>query len=255
MGNTVTILPGDKKFSTITEALDSLTDASESNRYTLMCSAGTFEERVRLKPGVILMGQDYGDDTIITAEASPDGEGTVVAAPHAAINKCTVIATAKAGGQLPVAVQAKSADWFRAASCKLYSRAEATNGVQNTTVSINFIGGSGEKCFVSLTNCEIRNECSGISGSAQAVTAGANTTLSLRECKLHSNPDKGDATALLSYKGGVVTAERCDIHCDDWAMQIAMGEGSLEAKNCTYSGRVGDGVKIVSSQETSDDRG
>ncbi len=70
-GNSITVAKTGAQFSTITEALDSITDASISNPYNIIIYPGTYVESIVLKSYVCLSGTSTGTgNTVIQSDTS-----------------------------------------------------------------------------------------------------------------------------------------------------------------------------------------
>jgi len=119
--NKVIVQPGGKTFTTIQAAINSITDASEKLWYSVLCSPGTYNECITLKPWVFVIGMDEStDSTIITATA--DQGYTVKAASNSGVTACTIISTAISNMGSPGAVTCDNAVNFRLTGCKVYTK-------------------------------------------------------------------------------------------------------------------------------------
>src|SRR5215212_8358381 len=78
-----------KTYSSITEAMNSITNASESNEYTVAIGSGTYNESVVMKSWVNMTGAG-AEQTIINSSVP-----AVKAAPNSAVQLCTIQAIGK----------------------------------------------------------------------------------------------------------------------------------------------------------------
>ncbi len=88
-GNVVIVAQSGGDFSSVQAALDSITDASESNPYLVWVGPGVYEETVIMKPYVDIEGAGEGV-TKITSAVATVGTGTVRAASHSELRYLTV---------------------------------------------------------------------------------------------------------------------------------------------------------------------
>jgi pectin methylesterase-like acyl-CoA thioesterase len=93
-------------FTTITAALDSITDASASNPYLVYVAPGVYTERVIMKQYVDIEGAGELTTTITFTGAAAADTGTVVGANNAELRFLTVEST---GGSYPIAIYDNSA--------------------------------------------------------------------------------------------------------------------------------------------------
>jgi hypothetical protein len=75
-------------FTTITAALDSILDASDTNRYLIWVAPGVYEEHVVMEPYVDIAGASI--NTTIIRYTATDAQGAVVAASNAMLQSITV---------------------------------------------------------------------------------------------------------------------------------------------------------------------
>ena len=101
--NVVVVAKDGGHYNTIQAALDSITDAADSNRYLVWVAPGRYYERVTMKPHVDIEGAGEWN-TVITypGNAMMQFAGTVIGANDAALRSLTVISTG--GGNYAVAI-------------------------------------------------------------------------------------------------------------------------------------------------------
>jgi hypothetical protein len=77
-------------FTSIQDALDSVSDASSSNRYLVMVGPGEYDEQVVMKPYVDIMGSGQGTTVITQPGQSSSTYGTVEGADNSSLGNLTV---------------------------------------------------------------------------------------------------------------------------------------------------------------------
>src|SRR3954454_595464 len=87
-----------KAYSSITDGMNSITDASASNEYVVTVGSGTYNESVVMKSWVSLTGAGAGQ-TIINSNVP-----AVKAAPHSSVQLCTIQAIGRNGDAQIIAV-------------------------------------------------------------------------------------------------------------------------------------------------------
>ena len=78
------------QYTTITAALNSITDASPTNHYLVKVGPGTYTERVTMQPYVDIEGSGEQTTKITFTGSNPDNTGTVVGASSAELRFLTV---------------------------------------------------------------------------------------------------------------------------------------------------------------------
>jgi len=150
--NTVTVQPGGKTFTTITAALNSISDASLQKQYVVQAGPGTYNEVVVCKPYVFITGAGVAQTTI-TAPAAADqaSKGTVKAASNSAIQNVSIVSSGDAWGSWITAVDCVGAVNFDIENCDLEGDATG-NGPNLVTLSVDYSpAGGGSQINVSYT--------------------------------------------------------------------------------------------------------
>ena len=88
--NVVSVSPTGGDYATITAALNSITNASATNRYLLWVGPGTYNERVAMKPFVDIEGSGEKTTRITHVGSSGTDTGTVVGANNSELRFLTV---------------------------------------------------------------------------------------------------------------------------------------------------------------------
>ena len=150
--NVVTVQPGGKTFTTITDALNSITDAKLQKQYVVQIGPGTYNETVVCKPYVYLTGAGVSQTTI-TAPAAKDqaSKGTVKAASNSAIQNVSIVSSGSDWGSWVCAVDCVAAVNFDIENCDL--QADATNNGPNVvSLAVDYSGaGGGSQVNVAYT--------------------------------------------------------------------------------------------------------
>ncbi len=151
LANTVTVQPGGKTFTTITDALNSITDAKLQKQYVVQIGPGTYNEVVVCKPYVFLQGAGVAQTTI-TAPASTEqwNKGTVKAASHSAVQNVSIQSSGNTWGSWATAVDCTGAVNFDIENCDL--EANGDNGTNLVTLAVDYSGaGGGSQVNVAYT--------------------------------------------------------------------------------------------------------
>jgi hypothetical protein len=161
--NTVTVSPGGQTFSTIGEALASITDAKLQKQYVVQIGPGTYTEVVVCKPYVYLQGAGTDQTTIIAPAAQEQyDKGTVKGCSNSAVQNVRIVSTGTTWGGWATAVDCNTAVNFDVENCSL----EANNGTAPAggtnlnAVSIDYsaIGGGSQ---VNIAYCTILADAGG----------------------------------------------------------------------------------------------
>ena len=105
-----------KTYPSITAGLNSITDASASNEYTVTVGSGTYNESVVMKSWVYLTGAGAGQ-TIINSSVP-----AVKAAPNSSVQLCTIQAIGKSSDLFAIAVSVLNSPKFMLVSCHTSNR-------------------------------------------------------------------------------------------------------------------------------------
>jgi len=88
--NVVTVAKSGGDYTTITAALNSITDATDTNRYLVKVMPGVYTEKVTMKSNVDIEGSGELATRIIGAGSTDPGTGTVQGAPNTELRFLTV---------------------------------------------------------------------------------------------------------------------------------------------------------------------
>jgi hypothetical protein len=141
--NSVQVQPGGGTFSTITDALNSISDASMKKQYLVQVGPGTYTEVVNCKPWVFIQGAGQGVTTI-TAPAVQDfgSKGVVRGASNAAVQNLTIAVTGQNWGDWAVGVICETQQNFDVENCDVQVLASAA-GVNMIGVAIDYTATAG----------------------------------------------------------------------------------------------------------------
>jgi hypothetical protein len=151
MANTVTVQPGGKTFTTVTDAMNSITDAKLQKQYVVQIGPGTYNEVVVCKPYVFLQGAGVAHTTI-TAPASANqwDKGTVKAAGNSAVQNISIVSTGNTWGSWATAVDCTAAVNFDIENCDL--EANGDNGTNLVALAVDYsASGGGSQVNVAYT--------------------------------------------------------------------------------------------------------
>jgi hypothetical protein len=227
VANTVTVQPGGATFTTITAALNSITDAKLQKQYVVQIGPGTYNEVVTCKPYVFLTGAGVSTTTI-NAPASSDqwNKGTVKAASNSAIQNMTINSSGNDWGTWVCAVDCVAAVNFDIENCNL--EGNGSNGTNLVTLAVDYSAAGGgsqinvaytmvgahggtqpigmlvyARAFVNVTDSKIVADGA---GTAWGASASLGSTINL-----YSTTVAGTMSLVLSDNSAQITATRCTL--------------------------------------------
>lgn len=233
-----------KTYSSITEGMNSITDASETNEYTVAVGSGTYNESVTMKSWVFMTGAGVGQ-TIINSSVP-----AVRAAPDSSIQLCTIQAIGKSSDSLIIAVSVLNAPKFMLSGCRIIANdAQSARGGNILTLVVDWPEGSAHNstCFVS--DCSI--EATGINGAdnATAAVVGTGALLQIETSTL-------TPSGLGVYGLGGASVDKADLELgwctvsgSGYALYCDNSGAICVARDCTISGAVTPNVKIIHDPE------
>ena len=136
----VTVAKSGSMFTSIQDAIDSITDASASKRYVIEIYPGTYTENVVLGEYMILEGRGDG----IVAITSSSGTTLTMPSSDSFVDHIKIISTPTASGAIAVDITAGGTHIFEFTAIELTS---ASNGITGILVKM---GGSSEVTFVDM---------------------------------------------------------------------------------------------------------
>ncbi|HEX7830129.1 MAG TPA: pectinesterase family protein, partial [Thermoanaerobaculia bacterium] len=143
--NSVVVMPGNATFSTIGDALNSITDASQQKQYLVQVGPGTYTETVICKPWVFIQGAGE-QETTITAAAGPTqmDKGTVRGCSNSAVQNVTIISNGQTWGDWSVAVNCDGAQNFDIENCSMQANGPDGSNLVAVSVDYSSIGGGSQ---------------------------------------------------------------------------------------------------------------
>jgi hypothetical protein len=241
--NTVKVLPGGKTFSTITAALDSITDAAKGSEYTLYVGPGTYTETVTMKPWVSIVGNGQGtaDDPGPTITGSPQDTqdwAVVSAASNSALVGMQVICSGGKWGDWAVALRAKNCQDFEIASCVLSVDDNGQDGLNLRSAMIDLNSGGSQ---MTIAGSMLHATGHGQNSTATAVNVWPGGGLQVSESTIvASSPGQSFATIFSRQTKGVLAYST--ITGGAWAIYLPDGNATVKAVKCDISGPVSNGV-------------
>ena len=196
---------GVKTFSTIQEAINSITDASASNRYIIKITPGAYNEAVTMKEYADIEGSGQ-DNTIITSSAPV----TLSAANNTKIKNMKIINTAPDAGdnEEGTAVLFKGVT-AKADSVSVESQGTASRSVIKITAFSN----------IELNNVSVRSENSSPDKDNKGIAVGGRAVIS----NLRAIVSGGSwATAVAVQHGGEIDMRNSSIESSDAAYTDAV---------------------------------
>lgn len=239
--NSVQVIPGHKTFSTITEALASITDAKQSKQYLLQVGPGTYEEVVHCKPWVFIQGAG-NDQTTVTAAAGAQqwDKGTVRGCSNAAVQEMTIISIGHNWGDWACAVSCDGAQNFDIENCALQALDQTGNNGSNlVALSIDYSAAGGGS-QVNVAYCTVRAQ-----GGAQpiGVVAFSHSYVEITDSKIVAQ-DAGTTWGASAANGSTVTLFNSYVE-GTRSLVLSDSSAQMTARDCTLVGPYDPGVVIV----------
>lgn len=238
----VLVFPGNKVFSTISDALASITDASEQKPYACYIGAGTFNETVLCKSWVFLQGQGFGQSGV-TAPAVGEfaTKGTLQAVSNSAVYDLAITSVGNGGGTFATALACNAAVLVDIENC-LITSIDSIGGANNLAVAIDYqenVSGS----IVNFVNAQIAAQVN--AGDAQPVGLLA---FSGSYVQIYQSPLEGvggkSAWGAASNGGSQLILDKCLVFGTQYALNITQLGAVCIATDCEIHGPVQSGVVV-----------
>jgi hypothetical protein len=246
--HTVQVLPGAQLFSTITDALDSIIDASEDKPYQVHLGPGVYEEQVQCKSWVSIIGPypAPGMATISYAATVPTETVSIVtAASHASIEHLAINATGGINSKFLYGVSVDGADGFDISNCQI-------NLTDGTPPGIGTFGVYVENSkFFNMTYIEFSQITVNVTsiGTLAAAAVYALGPLSGVFINHGSLTTTNNTTAPIDNTGWAEVGGQINLFSSSvTGVAYALNTdnvGAISATGCTISGPVGPGVTIL----------
>jgi hypothetical protein len=236
--NSVQVQPGGKTFGTITDALNSITDAKLQKQYVVYIGPGTYNEVVTCKPYVYLQGAG-SDQTTITANAGPQqwDKGTVRGCSNSAVQNVSIVSTGQTWGDWATAVNCDGAQNFDVENCALTASGPAGTNLNCVAIDYSSAGGGSQ---VNVAYCQI-NANGG--GQPIGLISFARGFVEITDSKIiaqNANTTWGAA----SNGGSTVNLYDCYVE-GTMALAIPDYTSQMQARDCQLVGGVAPGVVII----------
>lgn len=212
--NVVTVSPTGADFTSVSAAVNSITNASDTNRYVIKVQPGTYFGQVVCKPYVDIVGASRKTVILTHNGAWSDyrqprtDAATVVASTNADISDLTVLATAPSG----VGIMTGGVTGGRDSTL---SNLNVEGGWMGVSVgadmdSISYDRESNIDRWVTLRDCNVKCTCTGGTSSVQAAELWDNTAA--YNCIFTVNSSGTAADIFGVYIGGNTVLRDCQIN-------------------------------------------
>ena len=227
----VEVVPGGARFTTIADALKSITDASHAKEYTIYLGSGVYEENVVCKPWVFIEGS--GPD--VTTIRSPLG---VTGASNSSIGSVTIDAGT-------TAISCVGAVNFAVGNCIITASDTFGAAIRNyLAISVDFSAGSHSPSSVSIAYSTIQAHVKDTLSITVGVVAASNAVVLLNYCPKITAQGGGTSMGCAAGTGADIGLYDCSISAPVWALRLLDAAASMTATACSIDGKVSPGVVI-----------
>lgn len=239
--NQIEVQPGGKTFSTIGEAIASITDASMKKQYVCYIGPGTYAERVICKSWVFLAGSG-ADQTVIAWPAAQvkGSNGTVVGAANSAIQDLAVTSTGNGVKSWATAVVCNNVKNFDIENCEVTSL-DPAGGAIALPIAIDYAPGAGAS-VVYLAYSKATVTASQPETQALGVFAANYSLVQLTNCRV-TVATPGGWGAGASYLSQL-TIDTSYVEGEQNSLKVVDLNATVTANQCTLVGPVGSGVIV-----------
>jgi len=248
--NTVIVQPGGRPFTSITAAINSITDAGPTNLYMVNVGAGTWEERIVMMPWIIVAGTlDPATDEPLTIVQKAGGRasgdwGTVIAASNSSIQALQVRAYATAAGVNIYAVNCFGAAPFAIGNCRLTGDNMGFDVAEFATIAVDFHSTPPSPSSVSVNYTQAAATATGTSDYPVALAVGGSAHADLMECGLVAH-GRDHSTGGAGFDHSVTTLTLCKVTGDTYSLLLWTRGAQMTARHCTLTGEVDPAVKVI----------
>lgn len=239
--NTVQVQPGGKTFSTITDAMNSINDASQRKQYLVSVGPGTYNEVVTCKPWVFIQGAGV-NETTVTASGTENqvDKGTVRGASNAAVQNMTIISVGSTFGAWTTAVNCDSAQNFDVENCALQANDTTGNNGANLVAfaaDYSVVGGGSQ---VHMAYCTVN-----ANGGVQpiGVMASDHSYVDVTDTKIIAH-NANTAWGGAAFAGSMLNLFNCVVQ-GTTSLALPDTGAKITARDCTLIGPYDSGVVII----------
>lgn len=237
--NSVQVQPGGATFSTITDALNSITDASMKKQYLVQVGPGTYNEVVNCKPWVFIMGAGQGA-TIVTAPAVQDfaNKGVVRGASNSAVQNMTITVTGQSWGDWAIGVICETQQNFDLENCDVQVLA-AGAGVNMIGIAVDYTATAG--------GSQVHIAYSSISAGGGTMPTGllafSGSYVEITDSKIVAS-DANTSWGAASNGASNLYLYNCSV-AGTMSLTIPDHASSITARDCQLTGPYDQGVVII----------
>jgi hypothetical protein len=228
-------------FSTITDALNSITNASDEDEYLVSIGPGLYSENVVLKPWVHLTGAGVAQ-TIIVGPAL--GVPALQGSSNSSVQGCGIQVHGAPGGGNAVAVQVVSSTDFTIGNCAIYAddggSPQTGTGVYGITV--DYPNGNDSSVAVSYCSIQVTSTGDG-AASATGVVVNQGALLQVFTSKIFADRTITNIGGASVLEAGL-QLDYCTVSGSSWALYLDDSGASCVATGCTIDGPVSQGVQV-----------
>ena len=250
--NIVKVSPGGQTFSTIGEAIASITDASLEKQYVIYAGPGTYNEQVTLKPYVYLQGAGVGV-TIITSPPGAEqwSRGTIVASSNSSIGNLTAMCNGGSWGNWDTALFCSNTVGFYAENVTLSVDDNGAGGINMAAVAINDTAASGAPTQVYIAYSTVTSSAESNESMSWGLDVNNRAYVEVTDSKIVATGGS-EAWGASSNGGASLNLFSSYIQGVQFALNIPDFNSTLIATNCQISGPVANGVQIVNDPPPSE---
>lgn len=232
--NSVTVSPGGGVFATITDALNSIHDASRGKQYLVSIGPGTYAEQVVCKEWVFLQGSGLGV-TVIQPKVDPMNPVAVVAASNSALQNLSVWITAAADTPSLTAVLVQGCQGFSIENSEVLAN-DARHHVGHVYGLVIDYGTSSSGSIVYISYSVVTANGASGNGSPVGFLADRGAYVQFTSSKLVARGNTSTAFGGLVYSGCYAMLAYGVIEGDACALANMGPNSSVTAKGCVIVG-------------------
>lgn len=245
--HTVQVIPGEKMFKNIQDAIESIQDASRKLEYQVLIGPGTYNERVKTKEYIYLVGAGPDETRINQHGFEAKYVGAIQAMSNGGISQVTVNAT----GPHPDADTDEKGNYFCIGIMLITSgnyhikllNVHSTDN-KNKDVNVRGISNKGDvgTGTLTITDCTINASATGKDSTSVAVEAFASgTQFTFNGGEIIAG---AHGTGVTSIGNAQVTLNQSSITGQIYALHDMDEKSLITANGCTINGPVSSGVDV-----------